>query len=148
MRQRDALLAELRARGELREAAPGLIGLRGRPLAQLRRIERVLASLCAAETDDEWTVPPAISMETLDRAAYFASFPHWLTLASHLGGDDATLERVARSPEPARAAAAAALPATAALPPAVCYHVYSALAGSTLRRPRVVTAQEIGRAHV
>ncbi|MDQ3950596.1 MAG: hypothetical protein M3282_09630, partial [Gemmatimonadota bacterium] len=64
MQRRDALLAELRARGELWAPAPGLIGLRGRPLAKLRRIERLVASLCARETDDEWVVPPALSLET------------------------------------------------------------------------------------
>jgi seryl-tRNA synthetase len=141
MRLRDAILAELRARGDVWEPAPGLVGLRGRPLAQLRRIERLVASLCAGETNDEWAVPPAIPLETLERAGYFASFPHWLTLASHLSDDSATLEQVASSPTPARAAANAAAPATAGLLPAVCYHVYSALAGSALRSPRVVTAE-------
>jgi seryl-tRNA synthetase len=141
MQRPNALLAELRARGELWEPAPGLVGLRGRPLAELRRIEQLVASLCAAETDDEWLVPPALPLETLERSGYFASFPHWLTLASHLSDDEATLERVASSTAPARAASEAAAPAAAALPPAVCYHVYSTLRGSTLRGPRVVTAQ-------
>jgi seryl-tRNA synthetase len=141
MRQRDVFLAQLRARGEVWEPGPGLVGFRGRPLATLRRIERLLASLCARETDDEWIVPPAIPLKTLERAGYFASFPHWLTLASHLSDDHATLERVASSSEPAYAAAHATAPAAAALPPAVCYHVYTALAGSTLRGPRVMTAQ-------
>jgi seryl-tRNA synthetase len=141
MRRRDALVATLRARGELWDAAPGLTGLRGRPLAVLRRINQRLASLCAAETDDEWIVPPALSLSTLERADYFASFPHWLTVAAHLSDDLATLEQVASSPTPARAAAEAVAPATAALPPAVCYHVYAALARSTISARRVVTAQ-------
>jgi seryl-tRNA synthetase len=141
MRRREALLATLRARGELWEPAPGLVGLRGRPLALLRRIDRLVASLCAGETEDEWAVPPALPLSALERAAYFASFPHWLTLASHLSDDPATLERVASSRTPARAAADAASPATAALQPAVCYHVYAALAGSTILTRRVVTAQ-------
>jgi seryl-tRNA synthetase len=141
MRQRDALLAELRARGELWQPARGLIGLRGRPLAVLRRVERLVASLCAGETDEEWVVPAAIPLATLERAGYFASFPNWLTLAAHLSDDQAVLERVASSTAPARAAAEATVPAATALPPAVCYHVYEALAGTTLRGPRVVTAQ-------
>jgi hypothetical protein len=141
MRRRDALLAELRTRGELWEPAPGLTGLRGRSLDVLRRIEGRIASLCAGETDDEWMVPSALPLATLERAGYFASFPQWLTIASHLSGDASVLERVASSPHPAREAAAAALPATVALPPAVCYHVYAGLAGSTIRTRRIVTAQ-------
>lgn len=141
MLRREAVLATLRARGEVWEAAPGLLGLRGQPLALLRHIDGLVASLCAGESDDEWVVPPALPLSTLERAGYFASFPHWLTLASHLSDDPATLERVASSAAPARAAADAAGPPTAALPPAVCYHVYAALAGSTIPSRRVVTAQ-------
>ncbi len=141
MRRRDAIIAALRARGELWEPAPGLIGLRGRPLAVLRRIEGRIASLCAGETDDEWSAPAALPMTTLERAGYFASFPHWLTVASHLTDDPTALERVASSSHPALAAAAVTVPAVVALPPAVCYHVYAGLAGSTIRSQRVVTAQ-------
>src|SRR5919202_3753975 len=136
-RPREALIAALRARGELWEAAPGLVGLRGKALALLRRIDRLIAARCAAETSDEWAVPAAMPPALLERAQYFASFPQWLTLASHLTDDAATLERVARSGAPARSAGRAASPATAALPPAVCYHVYAALAGSRLRSARV-----------
>ena len=141
MRQRDLLVAALRARGELWEPAPGVVGLRGAPLALLRRIDAGLASLCASETDDEWAVPAALPLETLERAGYFASFPQWLTLASHLTDDRSTLERIASSAEPARVASSACAPAGAALAPAVCYHVYAALEGTILRGPRIVTAQ-------
>lgn len=141
MRQRDAILATLRARGELWEPTPGVVGLRGRPLALLRQIEGRIAALCGGETEDEWAVPSALPLSTLERAGYFASFPHWLTVASHLSEDPATLERVAASNDPAQAAAEAVVPGTTALPPAVCYHVYAALAGSTIPGRCVVTAQ-------
>jgi seryl-tRNA synthetase len=141
MRQRDRLVAALRARGDLWEPEPGLLGLRGETLAVLRRIEGRIAWLCADLTDDEWVVPSALPLSTLERGRYFESFPHWLTVASHLTDDPIVLERVATSRHPARAAADAALAATAALPPAVCYHVYAALAGSTIPRQCVVTAQ-------
>jgi hypothetical protein len=141
MRQRDALLATLRARGELWEPAPGIVGLRGRPLALLRRIEGRIAALCAGETEDEWAVPAAIPLSTLERAGYFASFPHWLTVASHLTDAPEVLERIAASRDAAVAAADAVVPATTALPPAVCYHVYAALTGSTIPNRCIVTAQ-------
>jgi seryl-tRNA synthetase len=85
-------------------------------------------------------VPPAIDFATLTRAEYFASFPHWLTLASHLRDEDETLREVAAHGEPAVLYAASA-PPQAALNPAVCYHVYAALAGQVIERARIVTAQ-------
>lgn len=141
MRQRERIIDALKARDELWEPAPGLIGLRGEALARLRDLEARLAALCARETLDEWRVPAALPLEVLERAGYFASFPHWLTMASHLSDDERTLERIASSPTPARDAASASAPATAALPPAVCYHIYAALSGTVLAGPRLITAQ-------
>lgn len=141
MRQHERILNALKARDELWEPAPGLIGVRGDALLRLRDLEARLAALCARETRDEWRVPAALPLQVLERAGYFASFPHWLTMASHLTDDEHTLERIASSPTPARDAASAGAPATAALPPAVCYHVYAALSGTVLDAPRLVTAQ-------
>jgi seryl-tRNA synthetase len=45
------------------------------------------------------------------------------------------------SADPVTAARNACAPAEAALPPAVCYHVYAALAGRTLTEPAMVSAQ-------
>ena len=128
----DSVVRELIRRGELWEAAPGAIGLRGDALMLFRSIERALAGLAAADGATEWLAPPAIALETLARADYFASFPHWLTAAAHLSDDPAALERVATSREPATAARGALAPARAALPPALCYHAYAALAGTTV----------------
>src|SRR3989442_3789533 len=99
---------------------------------------------CRSETRDEWLVPQALPVSVLERADYFASFPQWLSLATHLTNDPAALERIATSAEhddiPVALAAATARP-NAALPPAVCYHVYSALAETIIDAPRIVTAQ-------
>ena len=141
MRQRDAMIARLRAAGEVWEPAPGLIGLRGQTLARFEQIDALVADLCLTQTADNWRLPQALPFQTLERSSYFASFPQWLTLASHLSDDAGTLERIARSETPSRDAAAAAAPASAALPPAVCYHVYEALAGTVVDAPRIVTAQ-------
>jgi seryl-tRNA synthetase len=100
-----------------------------------------IATLVQAENPDEWMVPPALPLEALERAGYFASFPQWLTLASHLTSDATALERIAASEHPARDASAASAPASAALPPAVCYHIYTALADTVVRSPRLITAQ-------
>ena len=131
---------ELERRGELWRAGPGLIGLRGDALRLLRRLDAQLASLAALEEGDEWRLPSAVSLETLERAGYFASFPQWLTLASHLGGDATALERVATSERPLEVLPSAVAPPQAALPPALCYHVYAALEGQALTGPVRVTA--------
>lgn len=135
------VVAELRRQGQLWEAGPGLVGMRGELLRLHRRLETALAALAGESAREEWSVPAALSFETLARAAYFASFPHWLTAASHLTPEPAVLERVAGARDPAAAARAALAPADAALPPAVCYHVFAALAGATLRGTRRVTVQ-------
>lgn len=139
----DSVLRVLRARGEIWQATPGLVGLRGDVLRLQRAIERQLSRFATAETDDEWCVPAGIALETLERADYFDSFPHWLTVAAHLSDDASQLERVARATSPSSAARSAVAPAKAALAPAVCYHVYSALAGSIVTSQRIVTAQGI-----
>ena len=135
------VVAELERRGELFAAAPGAIGLRGDLYALHRAIEARIAQLARALAPDEWAVPAVVSLETLQRADYFASFPQWLTLASHLTDDEAALERVALATEPADAVAAAARPPRAAMPPAVCYHVYAVLADRTIEAAMRVSAQ-------
>lgn len=137
----ETVVRALRERGELWEAAPGLVGLRGDALVLFCALERALGALAAAETGDGWRVPAGIGWGTLERADYFASFPQWLTAAGHLSDDPAVLERIATSGAPAVAARAAVLPPPAALPPAVCYHTYAALAGRTVESPTRMTAQ-------
>ena len=137
----DEICRALTERGELWEAAPGLVGLRGSARVLYGALERAIASLLRKDADDEWRVPQAISLEALERADYFASFPQWLTVAAHLDGDPSTLEQVASAECPALAAREAVAPADAALSPAVCYHVYAALADSQLRSQQRITVQ-------
>jgi seryl-tRNA synthetase len=137
----DRLYLTLRDRGDIWEPMPGLVGLRG-PVARLyRSLGERIAGLCGVETSDEWRVPAAIPLTALERADYFASFPQWLTLAGHLSDDQEQLHRVASSTFPAVAAMDATVPTGAALTPALCYHVYAALAGEQVAAPRIMTAQ-------
>ena len=150
MRTAEQVVAELRARGELWESQPGLVGLRGDALELYERLAQLARATAEAAADDgnvladaceRWRPPAAVALSTLARARYFESFPQWLTLAAHLREDAESLERVARAGDPARAAADACAPAGAALPPAVCYHVYAALAGQVLSAARYVSAE-------
>ena len=143
MWQAEAIVRELTARGELWQAAPGLIGLRGDALALLESIEDAVIAIAHDEGADQWRVPPGIPLATLARAEYFRSFPQWLTAASHLSGDEADLRRVAESNDPAAEARTSLAPADAALLPAVCYHCYARYAGATLVDSTVVTAQQL-----
>ena len=150
MRTDEQVVAELRARGELWESGPGLVGLRGDARQLYERIAQLAQAAAESVADDgsalgdtceRWRPPAAVALSTLARARYFESFPQWLTLAAHLREDAASLEHVARAADPARAACDACAPADAALPPAVCYHVYAALAGRTLATTTYVSAE-------
>lgn len=138
----EEVVAELRARGDLWDAGPGLVGMRGSAASLYSAVSTAIAEIVAAESVDEWRMPQAIAFETLERAQYFDSFPHWLTAASHLKDDEAVLERVALAPRPGTEAAKSLEVASNALPPAVCYHTYAALANTTIASPVVMTAEE------
>jgi seryl-tRNA synthetase len=138
MSPHDEIVRALRERGELVEPVPGVVALRGSAARLFRALEQTIAALCVAESHDEWCIPPAIPFATLARADYFASFPQWLTLVSHLGDDEGSLREVAEHNE---VVAGAGTPPAAALNPAVCYHVYADLAGRVIDVPRIVTAQ-------
>ncbi|CAN5705121.1 amino acid--[acyl-carrier-protein] ligase [soil metagenome] len=137
----ERVVAELRRSGELWEVAPGLIGLRGDALALQHGIESGLRRLARAHGADEWLLPPALPLETLARADYFASFPQWLTVAAHLSDDDALLEGVAAAADPVAAVNSAVAAPAAALQPALCYHVYAAHHGRRLDDTVCITCQ-------
>ncbi|MDQ3673272.1 MAG: hypothetical protein M3365_02715 [Gemmatimonadota bacterium] len=143
MLQPERVVSALRSSGSLWDAGPGLTGLRGPVLNLLRDIERELESLTRLETLDEWRTPAGVGFETLERAQYFASFPQWLSTASHLSGDESVLEEIATSNAPAAAARNAVGTPETVLPPAVCYHTYAALAGAVIDQPAVMSAQAV-----
>jgi seryl-tRNA synthetase len=134
----DEIVNVLRERGDISEPAAGVVALRGETARLMHVLEHTIATLCMAESPDEWRLPPAIAFATLARAEYFASFPQWLTLVSHLSDDESALRRVAAQNGPSPDAVTAP---KAALNPAVCYHVYSALADQVVDAPRIITAQ-------
>lgn len=134
------VIDDLRRHGELWEPAPGMVSLRG-DVARLRAaLEAELLALCMAEAAEEWHVPPAVSFATLARADYFAMFPQWLTAVAHLDAEEDELARIAEADDAAAAAVGALLPVPLALQPAVCYHVYAALAGRTIGAGHCCTA--------
>ncbi len=139
----EDVIGILRERGEIWDTAPGLVGLRGPARELMERIALSLAGLAREETADEWNVPAGIDFSTLERAQYFASFPQWLTAASHLSDDQSVLEGIAGSDSPAAAARNAMDRPNAALSPAVCYHTYERLAGHRVTSPTLMTAESV-----
>jgi len=137
----EEVLDALRCSGQLWEVAPGLVGLRGPALHLLQRIEERVAVLARGAAEEEWRVPPALSFDSLARSQYFASFPQWLTVASHLSADPAVLERVAAAEDPGLEVREAVTPPKVALAPAVCYHAYAGLSERTIDAGRRITLQ-------
>ncbi len=133
---------DLMERGLIWCPVPGVLGFRGPARDLFLGLRDRIARLARAEAEDEWLVPPALSLETLRRAEYFSSFPQWLTVASHLGEDVDALERVARAEDPRTAVAEARCAPSAAMPPAACFHVYDALRDGTLGGGRRVLTVE------
>ena len=141
MQSPEVVVAALRARGELWDGVTGALGLRGAARDRFESIEHAIRRLARGVAPDEWRMPAALSFHALERAGYFASFPQWLTCAAHLREDTASLERLATSHAAATDAPHACAPAGAALPPAVCYHAWAALADRVLAAPVRLTAQ-------
>ena len=137
----DAVVAALERRGELWHPVPGLVALRGSVLALYERLERAIQALAASLSLEHWRVPPALGLHSLGRADYFASFPHWLTVAAHLSERNDLLERMAQSGGAGDALCQALMPPDVALSPAACYHVYEHLAGTTLPDALTVSVQ-------
>jgi seryl-tRNA synthetase len=137
----EEIVRRLRESGSLWDVAPGVTGLSGRVAALEREIEGALADIARAETPNEWRAPAGVSFETLERAKYFSSFPQWLSMASHLSGDESVLQSIASSESPGRTAPSCGVAPAIALPPAVCYNTYAALADSTIDGSVLMTAQ-------
>lgn len=143
MLQPERVVEDLRTSGSLWDVGPGLVGLRGPVVELVREIEREVEAVARLETSDEWRPPAAVSFETLERAQYFASFPQWLSTASHLSGDERVLNGIASSATPAADARNAIGRPQTVLPPAVCYNTYAALAGSVIDAPLIMSAQAV-----
>jgi len=87
--------------------------------------------------------PVLISVATLQKADYFASFPHHITLASHLVEDAAILKDLVKtaSESPEKLHFEGPCMCTEHVnSPAVCFHYYEALSGKTLDGVRRSTA--------
>jgi seryl-tRNA synthetase len=131
------VFAELKRRGWVLELGRGQVGLAGPAL----RLAQTLDARCAALGVERFgavpeAYPALIPSEVLGRCGYFASFPHAVSLVSHLVEDYDLIEefRLANAASPRLTVPRPeALPTPeACLTPAVCYHTYQSLEGRRL----------------
>lgn len=123
----------------------GQVGLAGPALAFSRALdERFRTIAMEGWQADEAAYPALIPTDVLARCGYFSSFPHTVSMVMHAVEDFDKIEAFRRAnadsttfvrpPEDTIAS-----PETC-LPPAVCYHTYQSLQGSSVGAGRVFTS--------
>jgi hypothetical protein len=106
---------------------------RGRELALLAHLDRLMLDLAIAAGAEERQYPTLISREALLDAEYPRAFPHLLLAAAPLSCPEREPDRLLEREN-------LATPSWF-LSPAVCYHVYAEMAASMLATPTVITAR-------
>lgn len=129
-------MAELTARGEVSREANGIYSL-GPLLTRLIAVfEDYFMELAAEFGALPQRFPTLISAEKLGRVNYFRAFPHSLTFATHLREDLAVIndfaEHAAYETAGLNSPPQSFARIQALLSPAVCYHLYFALADKPL----------------
>ena len=121
----------LRDRGDLAMTTAGQVSLSGLALDVLRAVDHTALEWARSLGAEEHRYPSLIDLGVLERAGQVASFPQHLTLASHPErGEGRTV------PPPSEPAS------RHALSPAVCYHAYPELQGTTIGpEPAILTAR-------
>ena len=129
-------MPDLAARGEVSEEHTGIFSFGPLMSDLMQAFEGYFLELAAEFGAKPYRFPTLISAEKLGRVNYFRAFPHSLTFATHLRED---LDVINNFAEGARVEAAGLNTGMesfsriqALLSPAVCYHLYFALADREL----------------
>ncbi|HEY3818988.1 MAG TPA: hypothetical protein VGL81_17580 [Polyangiaceae bacterium] len=134
-----AVWDELAAAGIVSLEGPGLATLAGEAVEVVEAFDRLLLAVARGTYGARLRqYPTLIATEALDRAHYFASFPHHATFALRVRDDLDAVVGVAQRPE-ARAGLLAE--PSHILSPAVCFHAYVELRDRPLAEPLVLTAR-------
>jgi len=130
---------ELRKRGWIVDLGPGRVSLRGPALAVVRALDDDCARIARSLGASDESHPALLPSHVLARCGYFASFPHTVSLVTHLAENYDAIERFRAAnvgagelvqPPPESVA-----PFASCLLPALCYAVYAAREGSTIDDP-------------
>ncbi len=125
-------MPQLTADGEVSKEATGVFTFGPQLTRLIGYFESRLAELAARFDAQPYRFPTLISAEFLDRVKYFRAFPHTLTFATHLRSDldviDAFAAQAAYQKTGLNTNPESLAPIKTLLSPAVCYHLYFALA--------------------
>lgn len=133
---------ELLERGWIVEIGPGRVCLRGPTLAVVRVLDDDCARIARSLGASEESHPALVPARVLARCGYFASFPHAVSLVTHLSEDYDAIERFraanADAADLVQPRAETLAPFGACMLPALCYSVYAAREGSAIHEPVAV----------
>lgn len=134
----------LEAAGQLKRFGPGRYGLGPVPLKLLEAFDRSFRRLETVRGAAEHRYPSLVGADLLHRCRYLQSFPHALSLVSHLREDFDAIRRFAQAVrwdgDRLEGADAALAPVQCLLAPTVCFHHYGWLEGQTGCADHVITA--------
>ncbi|WP_369148947.1 hypothetical protein [Streptomyces sp. R44] len=101
----------------------------------VHRLDAYFARLAAESDAEEAVAPGTVTMDTLARAGYLASFPQHVMRVSVVRHDLRALAEAAAAGEADEGGASAFEPTALALPPAACLHLFAGLLGRRLDAP-------------
>ncbi len=134
---------ELAARGEISQEAQGVFALGPLVSRLINYFERRFVELADSFEAAPYRFPTLIPARYLERVKYFQAFPHSLTFATHLREDLDAIDHFAQNAACQHDGALTVpldtfSPIQTLLSPAVCYHLYFALADQSLPHGKVV----------
>jgi hypothetical protein len=139
----------LRASGELHEYGPGRFAYGPTFCALIEFLDGRVRRLARAFAAESRQFPSLIGADALARCKYLRSFPHALTLVTHLREDLGAITRFASSAawDGQRLVASweNLAPVRCLLSSALCFHYYALLQGTRQAAPRTITA--LGRCY-
>jgi seryl-tRNA synthetase len=134
----------LEAQGDLFNYGQGRYGLGPRLVALTEFFDRELIGLIRKFSAEPHQFPSLIGADVLERCKYLRSFPHALTLVSHLREDLDSIQDFARSSRwengHLTCNSSDLAPIKCLLSPAVCFHCYAWLQHTDQPSPRAFTA--------
>ena len=135
-------MEELFERGEVKRESSGIYVL-GPLIARLiEYFEQQFLKLADSFGAHPYRIPTLIPAKALERVQYFSAFPHSLTFASHLREDLEAIDDFARNAvcddRGLNVSQDSFAQIKALLSPAVCYHIYLALADKPLPNDQVI----------
>ncbi|MBN1147664.1 MAG: hypothetical protein JXA78_10450 [Anaerolineales bacterium] len=135
-------LPELIARGELSQEATGIYTLGPLLTRLIEFFERQFVALADSFEAAPYRFPTLIPAKYMERVNYFHSFPHSLSFVTHLREDldviDEFAQRAACDEHGLNAPPDSFSQAQNLLSPAVCYHLYFALADKPLPNGKLI----------